>query len=100
MFDAELKRSYQENQRHQVGSSFYYMFIRRKTGETPPKFGITQDECANMIYDQVNFFEISMHDNLSKFMGSFGKKEKKKPKILGFPHNVSTSGAAPVASQP
>lgn len=53
-----------------------------------------------MIFGQAKPFDINMYDNLSKFMASFDKKEKEKPEIPIFPHDVSTGGSVPIASQP
>jgi hypothetical protein len=48
-----------------------------KPDETPPKFSITCDECAKIIFDQAELFEFSVHDNLIKLIVDFGKKKSR-----------------------
>lgn len=47
-----------------------------KTDETPLKFGITHNKCAEVISDEAKKKIINLHNNLSKFMARFGKNEE------------------------
>jgi hypothetical protein len=73
-----------------------------KTEMRPSNAPITHDECTKMVAEHFKFACIHMQDKLSKFFASFGNKEGNKPEIYFsvFPHDVSTSRSAPIASQP